>query len=136
MRVLGADSIAFFHPVERQHDRRQHVSAVAESGIRRLHAEHHVREAQQRLLDCLLQLIRLYFIAHTDSMPRNTGNGFMRIVQKDLCVAVRAEQRIILEQIHVSSLRKLTARPISFLHSIIHVSICKSNPGEICHFRT
>ena len=105
VRVRRADGVALFHAVERQHHRRQHIRAVAEAGIRRFHAEDHMRKAKQRLLNRLLQFIRLDLIAHTDDMPRHTGNSFMRIIQKNLCVTIRAEQRIILEHIHSYPLR-------------------------------
>ena len=100
MRILGADGIAFFNPVKRQHDRRQHVCAVAERGVGRLHAEHHVRETQQRFLNRLLQLVGVYLIAHADDMPRYAGDGFVGVIQKNFGITIRTKQRKILEQIH------------------------------------
>ena len=64
-----------------------------------------MREAQQRLFHRLLQLVRPHLITHTDDMSWHTGYGFVGIVQKNFCVTIRAEQRIILEHIHFYPLR-------------------------------
>src|SRR5699024_10597047 len=78
----------------------------------------------------------LYLVAHTDDMTRDTGDSFMRVVQKDLGVAVRAEQRIILEHIHVSSLRKIDLPFNLHLYFSTGGMICKSNPVGFYCFRT
>ena len=76
------------HPVKRQDNRRHHILPVAERGIRRFHAEHHMRETQQRFRNRLLQFIRLYLIAHADDMARDAGNRLVRVIQKDFCIFV------------------------------------------------
>ena len=95
VRVGRADGVARGNAVERQHDRRAHIRAVAEAGLGALDAQHHVRKAQQRLLDRLAQLVRAHPVLHADGVARHAGHGLVRVVKENLRVAVRAQARIV-----------------------------------------
>ena len=95
IRVGRADGVARGHAVERQHDRRAHVGTVAEAGFGTLDAHHHVRKAQQCLLDRLAQLVRLHPVLHADGVARHARHGFMCVIEKNFRVAVRAQARIV-----------------------------------------
>ena len=95
VRVGRADSVARGNAVERQHDRRAHIRAVAEAGLGALDAQHHVRKAQQRLLDRLAQLVRAHPVLHADGVARHARHGLVRVVKENLRVTVRAQARIV-----------------------------------------
>ena len=103
VRVGRADGVARGNAVERQHDRRTHIRAVAESGLGALDAQHHMRKAQQRLLDRLAQLVRAHPVLHADGVARHAGHGLVRVVKENLRVAVRAQARIV-HHIHSQAL--------------------------------
>ena len=71
------------------------MDTPSNGSLGRLGGQHHVRKAQQCLLDGFAQLVRAHFIAHADGVARHTGDGFMGVIQEDFCIAVRAEQRVI-----------------------------------------
>lgn len=95
VRVGRADGVARGNAVERQHNRRAYIRAVAEAGLGALDAQHHVRKAQQRLLDRLAQLVRAHPVLHADGVARHAGHGLVRVVKENLRVAVRAQARIV-----------------------------------------
>lgn len=95
VRVGRADGVARGNAVERQHDRRTHIRAVAESGLGALDAQHHMRKAQQRLLDRLAQLGPGAPGPSCGCVARHAGHGLVRVVKENLRVAVRAQARIV-----------------------------------------
>ena len=94
VRILRADRIAAPRVVEGQHHRLLANHAVLVACRRGADADAHVREAQQRVLDRLLEQLRAHRRVHLDRMARHARRIVLRRVQEYLLAAVGLQQRM------------------------------------------